>query len=835
MLSKLWEPVEDYKRFNPQSLEDLEEANLYPEHSLPYKRLYENLTPWELRELLADAKRLRWKALDLSHCGLNSLPDELWELEDLRVLVLGNVYTTRAGDRNTFATVPLGIGQLTNLQSLDLHNTPIRELPDSIGQLTNLQSLDLSYTQIRALPDSIGQLKNLKKLNLAGCHLQEIPYSIVKLGLPFVTNIEFAENCINLSRVTLDEGDISLFEQPRDVIEAYYKGKQSQIRECKVIFLGDGAVGKTSLIERIVHDTFNPDAMPTEGIDVIKWFMSVQTTQWETTVDDAPFTVRFLDFGGQEIMHSAHRCFLTGHTVYVVVCASRDDTEIDSIAARWLESVRDFAPGCPVILALNKADLNPNVSVNERDLQARNPALKGVLKTSAKAKKADSKFGVNRLITAIQNEIPDAVSAYRMNADMLEVKQELEDMGDPYISSKRYQEICASHHITDSDLQYNLLGYFRDLGVAYYYESESVDTRLESVRVLNPEWLTNGIYRLILRTEESGFLRHKEIKKTLRASYAGDIHQEITYTPEETEYILHVMRYFEISLSIRDRQGREKGVEMIPLKLPKTQPQVQEDGGGASFADEFPKADALHLRWEGTYLPNNLIHRLLIRKFPELDTRRVWRTGGRFHQRGGDCEAMAEMDDNALDVYVIGEQDRRPYLDTFRVEILDILQKLNLTPTELICCTADGKTGYIPYEDVLQQYKDGIEKMYIPVIKQYRHPAELLGETYVSWEKQAERDLKRAEMEQIQSETEKNRSEAELNRTEAEKNRTEAEKNNTESEKNRTETERNRLLLTGGVTLALAYGAYLLIQAIFQPGTPLEFNPFEFLAQLLSG
>ena len=127
-----------------------------------------------------------------------------------------------------------------------------------------------------------------------------------------------------------------------------------------------------------------------------------------TTMNGMPFILRFLDFGGQEIMHSMHRCFLTAHTVYVIVCESRDDPEIDGVAARWLETVKAFAPDCPVILALNKCDLNPNVSVNERDLWERNPRLKCVLKTSAAVKPGET-FGVNSLLAEIMAEVPIAI------------------------------------------------------------------------------------------------------------------------------------------------------------------------------------------------------------------------------------------------------------------------------------------------------------------------------------------------------------------------------------------------------------------------------------------
>ena len=649
------------------------------------------------------------QALNLSRVPISVLPDSIGNLSNLEALELSETQ---------ISALPDSIGSLSNLQELYLSDTQIRTLPDSIGNLKNLEELDLSGTQIRTLPDSIRNLSNLNNLGLCACHLQAIPYSVVALKLPFVINDSSADNCINLTGVTLDEGDISLFAQSREVIEDYYREQAEEgVNECKVIFLGDGAAGKSSLIERIVNGTFEPGSLPTDGVKMTKWL---------TIVDSNPFILRFLDFGGQEIMHSMHRCFLTAHTVYVIVCESRDDPEIDAIATRWLETVKAFAPDCPVILALNKCDVNPNVSVNERDLRERNPKLKCVLKTSAK-EEPGHKFGVNRLLAEIMEEVPRCVSRITANRHMLAVKKELENMTEDYIYSERYRAICTEHHIDEEKLQYQWLNYFKDLGVAYSYdpsaESDDIDTRLESIRVLNPAWLTNGIYRLILRTEENGFLPIKTIQKTLRATHAGDILRDKTYSKAETEFILHVMRKFEISHYIGG------GVEMIPLKMPKTPPPT---------VDDFNKRNALHLRWEGAYLPNNLIHRLLIRKFPELDRACVWRTGGHFTQEGGGCEALAEMNEKALNVYVNGERAHcRSYLETFRRVIQAILTDLNLKAKEVICCTVDGQEGYIPYEDAVQQYYDKRESIYIPGIRKYVNPAELLRDTYYNWEQEA--------------------------------------------------------------------------------------------------
>jgi hypothetical protein len=60
----------------------------------------------------------------------------------------------------------------------------VKQIPPSIGQLKNLETLDLSYGDIRTLPTTLNQLKKLTTFNLKGNYITNtMKAQIKKAGL----------------------------------------------------------------------------------------------------------------------------------------------------------------------------------------------------------------------------------------------------------------------------------------------------------------------------------------------------------------------------------------------------------------------------------------------------------------------------------------------------------------------------------------------------------------------------------------------------------------------------------------------------------------------------
>jgi hypothetical protein len=127
----------------------------------------------EAERRIAEVKRTRETALNLSDLGLEVLPEDICRLAHLRFLYLND---------NLLTQLPESIGRLAQLQRLSLLGNRLTQLPRCVGHLVRLESLRLSRNRLAQLPKSIGQLARLKRLHLNSNQLVRLPESIGRLA-----------------------------------------------------------------------------------------------------------------------------------------------------------------------------------------------------------------------------------------------------------------------------------------------------------------------------------------------------------------------------------------------------------------------------------------------------------------------------------------------------------------------------------------------------------------------------------------------------------------------------------------------------------------------------
>jgi len=136
-----------------------------------------------VRELIQRAQATNAKELDLSDRRLTTIPDEIFELEQLEVLDLSS---------NPLTTLPEAVTRLTNLRMLYLRNNPLTTLPEGVTRLTNLTTLDLSFNQLTMLPEAVTRLTKLTTLDLSRNQLTMLPEAVTRLTK--LTTLDLSRN-----------------------------------------------------------------------------------------------------------------------------------------------------------------------------------------------------------------------------------------------------------------------------------------------------------------------------------------------------------------------------------------------------------------------------------------------------------------------------------------------------------------------------------------------------------------------------------------------------------------------------------------------------------------
>lgn len=115
----------------------------------------------------------------------------------------------------------------------------------------------------------------------------------------------------------------------------------------KICLLGDGAVGKTSLIRRYVFDEFDDEYIMTIGTKVSKKSMEV---------DKNELTLMIWDILGQKEHTSLHSAYYKGASGAIIVCDFTNKKSMENLT-RWVDDFRGVAGNVPVVIAVNKQDI----------------------------------------------------------------------------------------------------------------------------------------------------------------------------------------------------------------------------------------------------------------------------------------------------------------------------------------------------------------------------------------------------------------------------------------------------------------------------------------------
>jgi len=587
------------------------------------------MTDEELLQMIEEAKESGATTLDLSLQKLTFLPPEIY--------------------------------QLKNLKRLYLQGNSLTSLPPEISQLTNLQELVINDNRLRVLPPELGQMTNLKFLYLPGNRLSSPPQEIIRKGTK--------------------------------AIKQYFTALQNEsqpLSEVKLLLVGDGEAGKTSLINRLINNTFNPNEDTTHGINI---------RGCKVKNSNQPIRINIWDFGGQEIMHATHQFFLSKRSLYVLVLDGRRDERPEY----WLRHLESFGGDSPVLVVLNKYDSNPSFDVNRPFLMQKYPTIKGFFRTSC----ADGR-GISHFRDSLLRELAHVeMINIRWPGSWFRVKEQIKRLNKPCISRDEYTRIYTEEGITAEEGLETLVGFLHDLGIALHFK----DFVLDNIYVLDPLWVTTAVYKII-NAEQVAAAKGTLQLSSLEELLMPEQKEQYLYPKDTHIYIIELMKKFQLCYSIN------QGAILIPQLLGVVEPVF-------SFDHDSSLSFALHFH---DLLPLSILPRFIVKLHKDIKDNLCWRTGVvlQDHESGSEAVVKADYEARRINLWVNGPR-RKEYLHFLWYSFQEIKDNFKKLPVSERVPMPDDPQSTADYETLLK-YATREDDTYYPEGSNREYKArELLG------------------------------------------------------------------------------------------------------------
>ncbi len=492
------------------------------------------------------------KSLSLNTNKISKIPQEIGQLHALELLDLGN---------NIISEIPSEITRLIALKTLDLSNNKIGEIHPGISRLIALEVLALNENQISKIPLEITQLIALDGLSLNENKISAIPLEITQL---------IALKYVWLENNLLDPELQTAANEGVDALFKYLKETQIKLYEAKLVLVGEGAVGKSSLLARFRGEEWVENRDTTHGIEI----KPVSLPQ-----DEIEITLNAWDFGGQPVYRPTHQLYFTAPAIYLVVWKPRDGAE-QGFVEYWIDLIqrRAYSPERPheqpriLVVATHGGPKQRQAYIDETALREKfGDAIVGFYHVDS-----HSGHDIDKLIVAMTETakaLPGMGRSYPVRWQ--QVRTSLVALDVPYLSYSKFQQICRDHTLDDEAITL-FIEIEHQLGRLIHYAN---DDSLKDIVILKADWLSKAISFVLDDQEvkdQNGLIRHSRLPELWNDPARPEPER---YPSHLYPIFLRLMEQFDLSYRV-ERSGRAVDTSLIAQLVPGARPDGFEQDWG---------------------------------------------------------------------------------------------------------------------------------------------------------------------------------------------------------------------------------------------------------------
>ena len=500
---------------------------------------------------------------------------------------------------NKLCEIPQCLLELPSISELNLSHNVLVNIPDIPEWSASLSFLDLSYNRLSNLPNSAvaPTLRNLNISNNQFCTVPHCVCSFISLNtLNIANNSEIVAlpselgKLKNLLNLNLD-GLINLNNPPKSVCVTtancmrYLKSRLRSARgyyHMKMMVVGKQAMGKSTLVARLHNKEIGNHS--TVGVDISEW-------SYTPASDKRTFHFSIWDFAGREEYYATHQCFLSQHSLYLLVW---NVTEGDAGVADlnpWLNNISLRTPkSCVIVVGtfldrVSEEDRQSGkvsdllLKVEELTRQYRHlivtnvtvVGLKGHIENVGKLKdyiyntaaeyKVNNQYVMGQMIPSSYHAL-DAI-LFRIHHLVKEGKHK------PIMHTAELKKMVWDLHlvdIQDDDDLHIVTNFLHEVGSLLHYDDRKHN--LDDLYFVDPRWLCDLVSKVITVKQQNPYVKQGILESKNIPLLFKDTGKDFPY--EYFNQYLTLLNRLEIALPLDKDYKRI----LIPSMLPKKRPDV---------------------------------------------------------------------------------------------------------------------------------------------------------------------------------------------------------------------------------------------------------------------